>query len=180
MYEVVKHYQAIKNMGYTTTFEGKFELTPKLTPAQIEYLEAFANTRRVKRNASIAEEMPDPKREAVGLSIGYEAEYFVGTENYADLEFDSSVVNKDRPPSSQPNVYCHWIPSPEGDSIEWNGGEKFYDYEEWLDYLIEHFLEPWGIVANGTVEYQGEDGDEGSIVVENNNRINKGCECFWM
>jgi hypothetical protein len=51
----------------------------------------------------------------------------------------------------------------------WDGNEKFYHYAEWLEYLIGHFLAPWGYTLNGTVKWVGEDpADSGVIEVENN------------
>ena len=61
------------------------------------------------------------------------------------------------------------MPNEEGTAIAWDGGEKFYGYVEWIAYLIEHFLEPWGYKVNGTVEWDGEErGDIGRIRVEDN------------
>ena len=54
-------------------------------------------------------------------------------------------------------------------ALRWNGVEKFYDYAEWLDYLIAHFLAPWGYTLDGTVTWQGEElGDVGRLVVTRN------------
>jgi hypothetical protein len=53
--------------------------------------------------------------------------------------------------------------------IEWDGGEKFYNYTEWLVYLINKILKPNGYVLNGVVQWQGEEvGDVGEIFVEDN------------
>ena len=53
--------------------------------------------------------------------------------------------------------------------MEWDGGEKFYNYVEWLEYLIKNFFEPWGYSLNGSVNWQGEeDEDNGTIVVKHN------------
>jgi hypothetical protein len=53
--------------------------------------------------------------------------------------------------------------------IEWDGGEKFYNYTEWLVYIINKLLEPNGYVLNGVVQWQGEEvGDVGEIFVEDN------------
>ena len=65
-------------MGYTTDFNGEFEVSPSLSYDHKQYLDAFATTRRMKRDQDIAETLPDPVREAVGLPIGYEGAYFVG------------------------------------------------------------------------------------------------------
>jgi len=53
--------------------------------------------------------------------------------------------------------------------IEWDEGEKFYHYSDWLVYLIHKILAPNGYVLNGVVTWQGEEtGDVGEIIVENN------------
>jgi len=58
-------------MGYSTDFFfGKFKLDRKLAPEHQAYLEAFAGSRRMKRNVSIAETLPDSVRIAAGLEIG--------------------------------------------------------------------------------------------------------------
>lgn len=68
-----------------------------------------------------------------------------------------------------PSYYCQWVPSKDGLGIEWDGGEKFYEYIKWLEYIIEHFLVPKGYVLNGVIRYQGEEiGDVGRIEVTDN------------
>jgi hypothetical protein len=84
------------------------------------------------------------------------------------VEFNKQRHNKDVNPEF-PGYWCQWQPSKDGTEIEWDGGEKFYNYEEWLEYLIQHFLEPWGYVLNGTVKWSGEDAEDiGSITVTDN------------
>jgi hypothetical protein len=65
-------------MGYSTDFEGRFELDKPLTAAHATYLKKFNATRRIKRNASLTQNRPDPLRLAVGLPVGEEGGYFVG------------------------------------------------------------------------------------------------------
>jgi len=78
---------------------------------------------------------------------------------------DPVVVPADDPPSA----WCHWRPSEDGRFVEWDGGEKFYNYAEWLEYLITLFYRPWGYKLNGEVGWQGEDaGDRGRLVVVDN------------
>ena len=164
-------------MGYTTTFHGSFDLDKPLTAAQALFLSQFAGTRRMQRDESLTEKRPDPVRKAVGLPVGEEGGYFVGEGGFAGQDHGVGVVNSNRPPSGQPGLWCQWVPLPSKDmednevylSIGWDGGEKFYYYVEWLDYLIEHFLAPWGLVLNGEVSWQGEErSDIGKIVVTNN------------
>ena len=162
-------------MGYHTEFNGEFHLDKPLTKAHTNYLNAFSVTRRMKRDPKIAETLPDPIREAVGLPIGIEGEYFVGNSN--DNNFgqtsDKSIIDDNNPPSTQPGLWCHWIPDPYNDAqydmIGWDEGEKFHDYIDCIKYLMEDFLKPWGYVVNGSVEWRGEDlSDNGVISVKNN------------
>lgn len=157
-------------MGYTTDFSGEFKLDRPLSPEHKAYLCQFMETRRMKRDAAVTETRPDPLRLAVGLPIGEEGGYFVGAEGMAGQEWNADdVLDGNTAPAGQPGLWCQWTPDDAGECIEWNGGEKFYNYVEWLEYLVQHFLSVWGYVLNGTVEWQGEDSrDIGRIVVENN------------
>lgn len=68
-----------------------------------------------------------------------------------------------------PGYYCQWVPTDDGMGIEWDGSEKFYQYVEWLEYIIKHFLAPKGYELNGAIRYQGEEiGDVGRIEVKKN------------
>lgn len=156
-------------MGYSTDFDGQFNLDRPLSAEHAEYLVAFNDKRRMKRDPKIAETMPDPKRVAVGLPIGADGGYFVGGDGFSGQEHDVSVVDFNSEPAGQPGLRCGWWPSPDCCTIEWDGGEKFYFYVEWLQYLVAHFLKPWGYTLNGTVTWEGEGHDDkGRIVVKDN------------
>jgi len=156
-------------MGYTTDFEGRFNLDKPLTDAHAAYINAFSGTRRMKRDAAKAEKMPDPVRFAVGLPIGPEGAYFVGGLGPYGQDRDASVTDNNNEPAGQPGLWCQWVPTGDCDGIEWNGTEKFYNYVEWLQYLIANFLGPWGYVVNGRVSWRGEEhSDVGVLVVKNN------------
>jgi hypothetical protein len=140
-----------------------------LAPEHAAYLRAFNETRRMARDSAIAATLPDPVREGAGLPIGVQGGYFVGGEGYAGQSEDPSVRDYNRPPRGQPGLWCGWTPTDDGTAIVWDGGEKFYSYVEWLEYLIEHFLAPWGYFLDGQMEWQGEeDEDTGVITVHNN------------
>lgn len=70
-----------------------------------------------------------------------------------------------------PGFYCQWRPNEEGTALEWDGGEKFYEYEAWLEYLIEHFFTPWKVKLNGSVKWRGEDWNDTGIINVTDNRI---------
>lgn len=155
-------------MGYTTDFDGTFDVTPDFEDKHFKYLEAFAGARHMKRDAEAAAVLKDPVREAVGLPVGKEGEYFVGDEG------GSSVLDHNGAPEGQPGLWCQWVPVQDatgGSRIEWDGGEKFYNYEEWLKYLVKHFLKPWGYELNGEVHWQGEDGDDRGVIYAKNNKV---------
>jgi hypothetical protein len=178
-------------MGYTTDFEGHFTLDKPLTPEQAAYLHAFCETRRMIRDVAVlekaapvafkgrrypgsdAEPLPEGAtdrslREAVGLPLGPEGAYHIGS-GYSGQDHDASILDYNVPPKGQPGLWCQWVPTKDGKGIGWDGGEKFYNYIEWLVYLIEHFLQPWGYVLSGQVIWQGEDrSDVGKIKVVDN------------
>lgn len=72
-------------------------------------------------------------------------------------------------PDTQPSLWCQWVPTEDGAYLQWDGGEKFYEYVRWLKYLIRHFFIPWGRTLNGEVDWQGEESDDiGRIRVTDN------------
>lgn len=114
-------------MGYTTKFNGHFEVNPCLKEEHFAFLTAYA-----------------------------------------------ARDHRDDIPET-PGYHCQWIPSSES-TIEWDGNEKFYDYVEWLRWIIEKYLEPWGYELNGRVSYSGEEIDDfGTItVVRNEVKVKRG------
>lgn len=156
-------------MGYTTTFEGEFRLDKPLSEAHAKYLRQFARMRRMKRDAAIAETMPDAPRIAVGLPIGVYGSYFVSGVGFAGQDKDDSVLEMNDPPPGQPGLWCQWTPNEAGTAIIWDGGEKFYYYVEWLQYICDHFLKPWGYTLNGFAMWDGEWDDDNGVVVCRNN-----------
>jgi hypothetical protein len=142
-------------MGYSTDFSGKFDLNKKLDKETHEFLVKFSQTRRMARNV-------DPK-------YGEEGEFFVdGKELMGRDEDDTTVINYNRPPKTQPGLWCTWYPLEDGLSIECGDG-KVYDYIEWIKYLIKKILAPKGYILNGKIKWQGEDiEDRGEISIKNN------------
>lgn len=142
-------------MGYTTDFEGRFELNKELSPKMAQYLTLFNETRRMKRNADEV--------------FGIEGEFFVFGGGSLGQGREENIIDYNEPPSTQPALWCQWTPTSDLMGIEWDGGEKFYYYTEWLVYLINKILAPNGYILNGVVTWQGEEnGDVGEIFVENN------------
>jgi hypothetical protein len=152
-------------MGYTTDFEGSFKITPPLTEAHREYLVAFNESRRMRRDPAIAATLPDPKRTAINLDVGDEGGLYVGASGFGLMEYqDGSVLDVNGPPAGQPGLWCQWRPSNDGTRLEWDQNEKFDNYVEWLEYLMGTLLLPWGYTLNGSVDWRGEEfHDTGTI-----------------
>lgn len=167
-------------MGYTTDFRGELNLNKPLTPEHKAYFLDFSRTRRMKRDAEKIARRKDPVREAVGLPVGTEGAYFVGARGFGgqegmieekDLQKPHDIVNINEPPAGQPGLWCPWIPNDDGIAIISDGRERFHNCVEWLEYLIENFLGPWGYVLNGQVEWRGESWDDTGMIVVTENEV---------
>ncbi|KAF2077189.1 hypothetical protein CYY_001510 [Polysphondylium violaceum] len=153
-------------MGYTTDFTGSFTLTPPLNQAQVDYLKAFSESRRMERSELKCKDVADPLREAVGLPVGEEGCYcvFSAADGNNGQTFDPTITDFNRPPKSQPGLWNQWLPNDEGTEIKWNGFEKFYNYIEWMDYINQNFLKPWGITIDGYISWAGEDSEDKGVL----------------
>lgn len=120
-------------MGYTTEFSGEIEVSPPLNEAERAYLRRFATSRRMDRERGPYYAEPG-------------SDYGQGDR--------SDVKDGNTPPEGQPGLWCQWVPTEDGSGIEWDQGEKFYNAEEWMAYLIDTFLKP-----GCTVERELEEGN---------------------
>lgn len=150
-------------MGYTTEFDGQIVISPPLNAVEVAYLRRFSGTRRMDR-------LLGP--------------YYVDGGGYAGQAREPDIDDYNAPPPGQPGLWCHWVPTDDGTALEWDGSEKFYDGEEWMRYLIAHFLTgtdgtfknhsdsegfTFDHMANGTIIAQGEDPtDQWRLVVHEN------------
>jgi hypothetical protein len=65
-----------------------------------------------------------------------------------------------------PSSYCQWEVSHKGDSLKWDGGEKFYKSLEWMQWIIDQLP---GHQFSGEIIAQGDEaGDVWKIVVKDN------------
>ena len=144
-------------MGYTTDFEGSFNITPVLSQKDNEFLTKFSETRRMARN--------------VGPEYGIEGEFYVDGTGWAGQDSDTTVIDYNRPPSTQPGLWCQWVPTDDGSELVWDGGEKFYNYVEWLQYLIDKILSPRGYTLNGECQWFGENRDDVGVIIVENNKV---------
>lgn len=174
-------------MGYTTDFMGSLELTPNLNEKQTEYINRINGTRRMKRDINKLMEIykgehgnPFAKGKTAKDIYGHEGEFFAHDDGQFGQNQCPSIIDYNCPPGQQgyaqgevekgqPGLWCQWCITGDGKELEWDGGEKFYNYVAWLKYIIREFFIPWGIKANGEIEWQGEDRDDiGKIKVKDN------------
>lgn len=146
-------------MGYTTSFAGQITVDPPLNSDEIAFLTKFNETRRMSCQ---------------------QGPYYVDRGGFYGQDHGPDVINYNEPPAGQPGLWCKWIPTEDGTAIEWDGAEKFTDAENWMQYIIDHFIgsDPLakpslrfltGHVCNGVLDAQGEDpSDHWLLVVENN------------
>lgn len=157
-------------MGYTTDFFGSLSFNKPVEEWLVKYINQFSEVRHMKRDVSmIKEKFPNWRDLCFRGVLGVDGEYFIGGGmNFFNDPPDDTIVNHNMPPHTQPELWCQWIIDDYG-NLAWDGGEKFYEYVEWLKYLIDNFFAPLGYSLNGEIEFQGEDYEDfGTIFVENN------------
>lgn len=166
-------------MGYTTDFQGGFALNPQPTQEQTDYINTFSGTRRMKRDPEKLMEMYKGKHGLNG-QYGKDGEYFCKDDGQCGQSDDGTIVNYNSAPGQdnwesggwedrQPGLWCQWMI--EDGQLVWDEVEKFYEYTDWLRYMIHHFFTPWGIEVKGEVKWQGEDVDDRGIITVTNNEV---------
>lgn len=148
-------------MGYSTDFEGGIEIEPALNADEIAYLLKFSESRRMDRE---------------------NGPYFVDGDGMCGQgDGPDEVYEHNHPHSSQPSLWCQWVPTDDGTALEWNGFEKFYEGAAWMQYIMDHFIGftpaakdelPFlqGHVCNGTISAQGEDPDDSWLLEVRDNQ----------
>lgn len=146
-------------MGYTTEFEGYVTISPALDFQEIDYLNKFSDSRRMHRE---------------------EGPFYVDGPGFMGQDRTSTVINEDKPDPSQPSLWCSWVPSKDGTTIGWNGGEKFYNAVEWMRYIIQTFLTskpPKELPffkyhrVDGEIYAQGQESDDKWLLQVENNKV---------
>lgn len=156
-------------MGYTTDFEGRIEIEPALNDLEIRYLIRFSETRRMDRE---------------------KGPYFIGGAGYAGQDCGpDEIYNYNKPHSSQPGLWCQWLPTEDGTALVWNGAEKFYEAAAWMQYLMDHFVGCvpaakeelreltdvgdflQGHVCNGAISAQGEEPSDMWLLEVKDNQV---------
>lgn len=151
-------------MGYSTDFNGEFKINKPLDQGTFELINGLALTRRVKRSGL-------PKE------YGLEGEFYFNPNEFGtsgqNHENDlGKVIDDNKPPKTQPSLWLQWIVKEDKQTIEWDGGEKFYDYIKWIEYLIDKILKPRGYKVNGEVYWEGEEHEDLGLIEIKDNIVN--------
>ena len=175
-------------MGYTTDFDGQLKISRPLTQKQVKYINRLNETRRMKRDVNKLMELykgkhgnPFANSKTNAHEIyGHDGEYFAMEDGDSGQREDASIIDYNVAPgqrgfmqgevaNGQPGLWLGWRITDDGKFLEWDGGEKFYNYTAWLKYLIKKFFIPWGRKLNGTINWYGEDRDDvGKLKVKSN------------
>lgn len=111
-------------------FDGRFDLNVRLDDTTFHFLKDLNSTRRMKR--------------IVDASFGIEGEFYVNGNDY-----DSNVADRNKPPKTQPSLFCPWVPTKDRMGIEWDGKGKATNPVQWIEYLVSKILSPKGYMLNG-------------------------------
>ncbi|HEY5002714.1 MAG TPA: hypothetical protein VII61_06150, partial [Ktedonobacteraceae bacterium] len=72
-----------------------------------------------------------------------------------------------KPPQGQPDLWCRWRLDPDSTTLRYTATRNLFLCSAWLQYLLDHFLLPWGYQLDGEIFWQGDDAaDRGSIIVK--------------
>lgn len=91
------------------------------------------------------------------LTLGEAKEFLEANDDPDNIEPKPSITG-----------YMQWVPSESLDAIVYDGNEKFYDYDKWLQWALDR-LAKMGVVADGSIVWSGESaGDIGVLKVQGN------------
>ena len=167
-------------MGYTTEFNGKFVIDRPVDDETYDLLNGLASTRRMKRDVAKLGKRVHKKARATQADVlawekefGAQGEFWYGDTNASGQNHTDDLIDYNRPPDSQPSLWCQWNIQEDKQTIAWDGGEKFYKYVEWITYLVEKILAPRGYTLNGSVTWQGEDDEDAGQIEIVDNAVNE-------
>lgn len=163
-------------MGYTTWFEG--ELTPNkpFKKEFINYINAFSGKRHEPRDVEIIKRSdPDWAKHCLDGNLGPCGMYYVGSfdEGIIGHSFNKGIIDHHTLAKGYtcPGYWCNWYINEETGVVEWDEGEKFYNYIEWLKFLIDNFFEPAGYKLNGEIFWEGEEREDTGVIVVKDNLV---------
>ncbi len=146
-------------MGYTTYFNGAVEISPPLSEEEVSFINKFGEKRHEHFSGSLY------YVDGMGMTLG-----------------DKVTVEGQYHHPEVPGLYCQWVVSEDGKSIEWDGEEKFYEADAWMEFIIEHLIGtkpkaqagiPFltGHTCNGDIYAEGEESEDHWMIKVRNNKV---------
>lgn len=158
-------------MGYNIYYEGIINIDKPLDDKTYEIIMGLAKTRRMIWDAKKLEEDGIARREEIGNA----GEFFFGIKELSGeklIEFEEKyVINHNRPPMHQPELWCVWNVTEDRMGLIWNRNEKSYGGHEWLQYIVKKILVPRGYYPSGIINWFTErwmNDNEWHTIVEGN------------
>lgn len=166
-------------MGFSTHYLGRLDIKPHLNEAEGEWLRAFAEIDR-RHYTQPYEVAMNPR----ALQIERWERQESGAKRDSPDPFSSLT-----PADGTPYPHLAWHPCPTGCCLSWDGSEKSRMAEEWLQYLIDHFLRPgaharlsrraefeqftFDHVVSGTIAAERDDTRELFLIVCEDNQVRR-------
>lgn len=178
-------------MGYTTDFYGTVTFNKPVTDEMKTFINNFSHNRHMTRDPELIKKMdPDWEKHCFKGNLGPDGIYYYPPDKIPEDKISRKMpwekpdenkminnmfgqlvdisVTADSPAKDVPGYWCQWIIN-DNNELEWDGGEKFYAYDRWMEFLIKHFFAPEGYILDGAIDFQGEDRDDrGTLYVTNN------------
>ena len=175
-------------MGYNTEFIGALTLDKPIDDDLKAYINNFGNTRHCVRDMSDLKDKFRQRGHAVSEFLPPFMSHktsFIGVEKFfaaTSVCADSTVFGDKNPDKIQiddmntyndivgdcPSLWCDIRIDEESGTLIFLSG-KFYEYVNWLDWLIKNVIAPSGYKLNGRIVWRGESTEDiGQIIVTNN------------
>ena len=149
---------------------GTLKITPEPNESIKNLLQGLNRTRRMARDIGKLAELNNISPVMAERLYGKEGELYYEDFPNSDQTRDPSIIDYNRPPGNQPSLWNNWILDPETSTLSWEPHDKFYNYREWLTYIIDDILAPDGYKVNGYIKWVGDEHplDRGYTCVNNN------------
>lgn len=114
----------------------------------------------------------------MGYTTRFKGEFTIAPRPSAEfIGMINTFSSKRHDEKRYPGIWCQWVINSRG-RLAWDGGEKFYCYTEWLQYLVDEYFKPQGYELNGKVSYRGERFEDIGVICIKANNIRCVCGCY--
>lgn len=149
-------------MGYDTEFTGEFTVSPPMSKEILDILKVLSTTRRMARDEYKLANKLGLSEKQCGLIYGIEGELYGDEEEEGDL---CLLYDYNTPPLTQPGLWNNWE-AVSNTTIRYNDAEKFYNYVEWIEYIVK-LLDGGDYIVTGSVEFSNKY-EHGCITIVDN------------